>query len=364
MKIFNRKLGTLLAYLVVSTAVLTAANNNFIVTNLDSDMPGVAPITDPNLVNSWGLTFDAAGNLIVADNGTNLATSYARDGTILNFVVNVASNPSGVERNPSSSAFFLPSTSFPAEFLFATEDGTILAYNRNVDPNNAIVVVDRSSINSVYKGLAIAKSNGQYFIYATDFHNGLVNVFDASFNFVSSFTDPLIPAGFAPFNIASINNRLYVTYAKQLAPDNHDDQAGPGNGFIDIFGTDSRFIKRLVSNGALDSPWGLALAPKRFGKLGGLLLVGNFGNGVINIYDPLSGKFQGQLRNRDGVIVLPGLWAIRFDNSLNCHRRTVPTLFFASGPNCESDGLLGRIVPKVKRPNHHKGCKRHRPHCR
>src|SRR5262249_31928336 len=152
------------------------------------------------------------------------------------------------------------STIFPAEFLFATEEGTILAFNESFDPNNAIVVVDRSSFNSVYKGLAIAKSNEELFLFATDFHNGFIDVFDSSFNYITSFTDLQIPSGFAPFNVRWIHGKLYVTYAKQLAPDNHDDQAGPGNGFIDIFDTNGTFEKRLVSNGALNSPWGLAIA--------------------------------------------------------------------------------------------------------
>ncbi len=347
MKIFNGKFGAFFAFLITSAAVLTAhshGDNNFIVTNLVSDLPGVAPKTDPNLVNSWGLTFDVSGNLIVADNGTSLSTSYAEDGTILNFVVNVPSDPSGVEINPSPSSFIIPSTAFPAEFLFATENGTILAFNQNVDPNNAIVVIDRSANNSVYKGLAIAQQpTGQFFLFAADFHNGLVDIFDSSFNFVSSFTDPSIPQGFAPFNVSEIYNNLYVTYAKQLAPDNHDDQAGPGNGFIDIFNTDGTFMKRLVSRGALNSPWGLALAPKRFGKFGGFLLVGNFGNGIINAYDPISGKFRGQLQSKDGVIVIPGLWGIRFNPSQDCNNHA-PALFFASGPNCESAGLVGKIT--------------------
>lgn len=321
----------------------------YTVTNLVSDIPGIAPTTDLNLKNSWGLTFDHHGNLVVADNGTSLATSYTTQGTILPFVINVPSDPTGVERNHSESAFLFSPMNKPAKFIFSTEDGTILAFNDAVDPNNAIVVADRSAQNAVYKGLALAKVGRNHFLYATDFHNAVVDVFDSSFNYLFSFTDSTIPSGYAPFNVANISDTLYVTYAKQLAPDNHDDQAGPGNGFIDIFELDGTFRKRLVSHGALNSPWGLALAPEGFGEFEGKLLVGNFGNGIINAYDARNGKFHGQLSNDNGVIVIPGLWAIRFNRfdfpkaKANNFRAT--TLFFASGPNCEADGLVGKITP-------------------
>lgn len=355
MKIFHGKsLCALLAAFLstISFQSQLSAADHFEVTNLVSDILDFAPNTDPNLVNSWGLTFDKHGNLVVADNGTSLATSYAPDGTILSFVINAPIDPTGLESNPSDKAFLLSDGSdlHPAKYLFATEAGTILAYNKHIDPINAVVVADRSSFNAVYKGLAIAKSDHNYFLYATDFHNGQVDVFDSQFNFLFSFTDSTIPTGFAPFNIAAINGKLYVTFAKQNPPDNHDDQAGAGNGFIDIFDTEGNFIKRLVSQGELNSPWGLALAPKNFGDFGGKLLVGNFGNGIINVYGP-SGKFHGQLTDEHGgVIVLPGLWAIKFndEDSLSAkaqsHDKT-PVLYFTSGPNCESDGLVGKIRP-------------------
>jgi uncharacterized protein (TIGR03118 family) len=331
--------------LALSQGNMLSADEQFKVKNLVSNVPGIAVNTDPNLVNSWGLTFDLEGNLVVADNGTDLSTSYTVEGANVGSPITVSSAPTGVERNPSDTAFMI--SGFPAEFLFATEDGTILAFNQNVDPSNAIIVVDNSSLGSVYKGLAIAKSDGLFRLYATDFHNARVDVFDSNFNQLFSFSDSTIPPGFAPFNISTIHNKLYVTYAKQLAPDNEDDEAGPGNGFVDIFHTDGAFVKRLISRGALNSPWGLALAPKHFGDIGGKLLVGNFGNGIINVYNPKNGKFEGQLSNKDGVIVLSGLWAIRFNNKgmMEVQRNARETLFFTSGPAGETNGLVGSIVP-------------------
>jgi uncharacterized protein (TIGR03118 family) len=306
----------------------------FKVINLVSDMPGVAFNTDLNLINSWGLTFDTDGTLVVTDNGTALATMYTKAGIPISPPIELSDNPTGIERNPSPTSFMF--LGFPAELIFVTENGRILAFNENVNPSQATLVVNSSAFGSVYKGLAIAQSGGQYFLYATDFHNRRVDVFDSNFDYKFSFNDLTVPSDFAPFNIRAINDQLYVTYAKQLAPDNHDDQAGPGNGFVDVFNTDGTFVKRLISHGALNSPWGLALVPENFGELSGKLLVGNFGNGIINIYNAKNGKFEGQLGNENGVITIEGLWALRFNDNV---------LFFASGPNAEADGLVGKIIP-------------------
>lgn len=324
------------------------------VVNLVTPAPINTP--DPLLVNPWGFVFTPEYNLVVANNGTNTSTSCAPTGGALNFnpgtkapvrptlFINVLSNPTGVVINNSHNSFKFGSGSdhkHPAEYLYSTEEGTILAYNRHVDPLNAIIVFDNSAKGAVYKGLASGKVDGEHYLYATDFHNGQIDVFDSHFNYVKSFTDPTIPAGFAPFNVRDLDGKLYVTYAKQLPPDNDDDEPGLGNGFVDVFTLKGEFIKRLISNGNLNSPWGLAIAPKNFGVFSKALLVGNFGDGFINAYNLKTGEFLGQLFDNLGApIQLPGLWGLKF-SYLNPDR---PQLYFTSGPSSETDGLLGLIL--------------------
>lgn len=308
------------------------------VTKLVSNIPGNAPHLDPNLVNPWGLTFSHT-DLVVADNGTSLSTSYSSEGAVKNFLINVPSEPTGLEKNTKSGFFFQVGPNFyRAKYLYSTEEGTILAFNKNADPNNAIVVINRSGSNSVYKGLALSHDR----LFATDFFNGNVDVFDNQFNFLFSFTDPTVPAGFAPFNVQIFNGNVYVTFAKQLPPNNTDDDAALGNGFVDIFSLDGILLERLISQGELDSPWGLAIAPKEFGKFGGALLVGNFGNGVINAYDPLIGTFLGPLTDEHGTIItIDGLWSIKF-NSTKCSE----VLYFTAGTDHEDNGTVGKITVK------------------
>lgn len=299
----------------------------------------LAPHQDPRLVNAWGLHVAKDGNFFVADNGTNLITSYDAHGKIESFVVNALSSPTGLVHNDFKHHFQMPGTHHSAKLLLSTENGTILAFNRDVDPQNAIIVADRSAFGAVYKGLSIAEHHDHHFIFATDFFNSKIDVFDTNFNYISSFTDPTIPIGFAPFNIQEINDKLYVTYAMQKGPDNHDDQSGPGNGFVDVFNLDGSLFKRLISNGVLNSPWGLTLATHEFGIFSKALLVGNFGDGVINAFNADNGTFLGHLNNQNGnPIMIDGLWALKF-------RSHDGSLYFTSGPNEESDGLAGVIRP-------------------
>lgn len=345
----------------ISAAILVSStlNAHYTVTNLVSDIPGYAKHFDVNLVNPWGLVFDK-GNLFVADNGTSLSTSYHPDGKVRDFVITADSDPTGMDINLSDTKFIMTSgnKSAAAKFLFATEEGTILGYSKKVDPDNALIVADRSFVNSVYKGIAL---NGNYnppLIYAADFFGGKVDVFDTDFNYVRSFTDPNVPAGFAPFNVALINGYVYVTFAKQLLPDNTDDQAGPGNGFVDVFSQQGTFVKRLISQGALNSPWGLALAPDNFGDFSGALLVGNFGDGLINAYDINSGNFLGTLRDTNNLpIIIDGLWSIKFAPPHQHHKSSSSSssssssdsrddhalLYFTAGTNDEVNGTLGVI---------------------
>jgi len=332
--------------------------------NLVSDIPGVAPLTDPDLLNAWGLaaspgTDQAPGSpLWVSDNGSDKTTLFA--GATPNsvaqvLVVNVTSGaPTGQVFNPDRAGFFVHDAaghSGSALFIFASENGAIDAWNPGVGATGSgLSTVTETPINNganaVYKGLAIAQaSDGNTYIYATNFRSGRVEVYDSNFQPAKLpgglFTDPGIPAGYAPFNIQELGGRLYVTYAKQDAA-LHDDVAGQGHGFVDVFTNDGALIRRLVSHGQLSSPWGLALAPAGFGGFGGALLVGNFGDGHINAYNPDNGTHLGQLRGPGGhPIVIDGLWGLRFGNG---NAAKTGELVFSAGPNGEADGLLGKIV--------------------
>lgn len=338
------------------TAVLVACNDDdnvlltvpttfstFTVTKLVSDAPGAgASVVDPHLVNPWGIVFNPSGILWVANNGTGTATLYAQDGTPQSLVVDIPTTGSPTGGKPTGQVFnsttgFTLTGGNPALFIFSGEDGIISAWNTGT---NALVVSDRSTSHSVYKGLAMGTSNGANFLYATDFHNGVIDMFDSNFGFVKSFTDPNIPAGFAPFGIQNIGGRLVVTYAKQLAPDNEDDEAGVGNGFVDVFNTDGTVSSRFLSNGHLNSPWAVTIAPSGFGTLAGAVLVGNFGDGLINAYEPSTGAFIDVLRDGTGTpITLDGLWSLVPGPAASSN-----VLFFSAGPNSETHGLLGTIT--------------------
>ena len=252
--------------------------------------------------------------------------------------MSVVPNPSGALFNPSNNLFLINGTN-SAQFIFSTEHGTILGFNFATDPHNAIVVADRSSFGAVYKGLATASSCccRPPLLFAPDFHNGRVDIFTSAWQYQGFFKDNSIPAGFAPFNVVNLGGKLYVSYAKQLPPANHDDDPGVGNGFIDIFNASGLLIKRLVSNGNLNSPWGMALAPATFGQFAGALLVGNFGDGFINAYDPNTGAFLGTLLDAsNNPLFIDGLWSLVFDSH--------GILYFSSGPDQETKGLVGTIT--------------------
>ena len=323
-------------------------------TNLVSDIPGVAQIADSDLVNPWGIAAGPQTPLWVADNGTDKATIYrgglSKDMGVLKVppVVDIpGGEPTGQVFNPTDG--FVVSDgmghSGPAKFLFASESGHITGWNMALPPpppstsaQNGFTSLD----GAVYKGLAIAVLNSGPRLYATDFHNNKVDVFDSSFAPVTmkgGFTDPNLPAGFAPFGIQQLRGFIVVTYAKQ-DQDAHDDVAGPGNGFVDVYTTDGTLVRRLISGGALNSPWGLVLAPGGFGPFSHALLVGNFGDGAINAYDPNDGRFLGQLQSRFGPIQIDGLWGLRFGNGVT---GTKHTLLFSAGIADEAHGLLGEI---------------------
>jgi uncharacterized protein (TIGR03118 family) len=359
-----RRIGSALSlFLVFAWGALAPhawGDDDYVQTNLVSDIAGVARNTDANLVNPWGIALGPNTAIWVADNGSGVATVYNRKGQPFPsgtpLVVTIpppAGSPAGTTAAPTGAIFndtsdFVVSESGmsgPSLFVFATEDGTISGWNPNVDVNNAILEVDNSGSGAVYKGLALLSNKSGDFLAATNFHNGTVDVFDGSFGpatLAGSFTDPNLPAGFAPFGIRNISGELFVSYAKQNA-EKHDDVAGPGNGFVDIFDTDGNLVRRFASAGTLNSPWGLVLAPKHFGRFSEDLLVGNFGDGRINAFDPHTGEFLGQLENEDeNPITISGVWALVFGNGTQAGGSR-KTLFFSAGIADEQHGLFGTI---------------------
>jgi uncharacterized protein (TIGR03118 family) len=351
--------------------------NSYLVTPLVSDLPG-AKVMDPHLKNAWGVTFSpGASPFWIADNATGLATLYDGDGTIVPVVVTIpcpttagqgsscptTAAPTGTVWNPTTSGFLVPDTTTASHFIFATEDGTISAWAggsaATIAVNNA--TVPNATNGAVYKGLAVGVNvngvnvNGSttptfVFLYATNFRAGTIDVFDAGFNQVTpgtagtidgSFTDPDIPAGFAPFGIQNINGDLFVTYALQNAA-KHDDVAGQGNGFVDVFNTNGFLLRRFASGRPLNSPWGVARASFAFGQFSGDILVGDFGDGRINVFDS-DGNFLDQLKDSNRKpLFIDGLWTLTLGGGA---KSSSDTLYFTAGPNGETDGLFGTITP-------------------
>jgi uncharacterized protein (TIGR03118 family) len=365
---------------------------------------------DPHLLNPWGLTATPTSPFWVSDNGIGVSTLYAHNTVAMTFSINprvvfiptpgnttctippavACGAPTGVVFNiaPASPPAFQISgftsgnvaTKKPATFIFATEDGTIVGWsNAGVNPpafnnsapfvgNYGIIAVDNSNnpvvgMGAVYKGLAIATdSTGKTLLYATNFRAGTVEVYDTTFTRVVSpgaFTDPRLPAGYAPFNIVPVGNRLIVTYAVQNSA-KHDDVAGQGHGVVNSFDLSGHGLQRLVSPGRtsqLNSPWGVALAPPDFLALAGALLIGNFGDGHINGYDPTTGKFIGTMHHAQlanglpgKVLAIDGLWSLRVGGANNGNNGNTTALYFTAGPNGEQDGLFGAITPAVTPP--------------
>lgn len=329
----------------------------YVATNLVSDFnastnPYSSANVDTHLVNAWGIAFNPNGFVWVANAGTSTSTLYDGNGVPQTLVVAIpdgsagTANPTGIVYNGSTDFVVSQAgVSGASPFLFVGEAGTLSGWSPGVNLNAAITVYDGAASGTVYKGLALASSGGANFLYATDFHNGRVDVFDASFSKVTAaggFTDPTLPAGYAPFGIQAIGGALYVTFARQDAAA-HDNVDGAGLGLVDVFDTTGHFVKRLVdAGGALNAPWGLALAPANFGTFSGALLVANFGDGKINAFDAGTGALLGSLTPTGGMpIAIDGLWGIAFGNGIN--GQPTNTLFFTGGPSGETHGVYGRI---------------------
>jgi uncharacterized protein (TIGR03118 family) len=332
--------------------------SSYSMSKLVSDGSVAAISTDSHLVNPWGIVMAPGAPVWVADNGSQTSTVYDGKGAVEATIVNIppglngAADPTGIVFNGSSDFVITKgAASGPAKFIFDGEGGTISGWASQVDPQNAVVMYDDGAGGAVYKGLALATdATGANRLYATDFHNGKVDVFDATFKKVTvagGFTDTTLPAGYAPFGIQALvvqnQTLLYVTYAKQQPPDNHDNADGAGLGLVDVYDTSGTLKSHLIpAGGKLDGPWGLALAPANFGTLSGMLLVGNFGDGIINAFDPVSGAFVGTIEDAmSQPIANPGLWGIAFGNG--AQNQPTTTLYFAAGIASEADGLYGRI---------------------
>jgi len=336
-KLFSLPIATLLLVGLLAAPAVAGAGKEYTVHPLVSNVAGAAPTTDANLVNAWGLTASATSPWWVADNGTDLSTLYRANGSIVPLVVQVPVHPTGA-------VFWATGSS---RFVFDTEAGQIRGWPGS--GTVTVVLADRSAVGAIYKGLALATTAMGDRFYATDFHNGRVDVFDSSFNLVTSagaFEDAGLPPGYAPFGIQTIGSRIFVTYAKQDA-DAVDEIHGQGKGFVDVYDTAGSLLNRVAEHGRLDAPWGLALAPANFGRFSGDLLVGNFGNGQINAYaETASGVFEPRGELRDGnsrPISIDGLWALQFGHGA-ANNGPTNTLFFTAGPNDESDGLFGSIT--------------------
>jgi uncharacterized protein (TIGR03118 family) len=315
-----------------------------------------AKFTDKQLLNPWGISFLPGGIFWISDNGSNMATLYDGQGHLLTpsggFSI-PGGAPTGqvsnAANNPKFGTFKIPNApgtagKSPAFFIFSGEDGFISAWQPG-DGKHAVKLVDNSAKRDVYKGIAMAGSAKGLFLYVTDFRHGDIEIYDDSFNFVKKFTDPNLPAGYAPFGIANIDGQLFVTLAKQDAH-RQDDTSGPGHGFVDIFDTDGKLIRRFASRGHLNSPWGIVRAPADFGAAGSAILIGNFGDGRINAFTG-DGQFVTSLNRANGKpIEISGLWGLIFPTSVwgGVTGADPTTLYFTGGTDHEKGGLFGSIA--------------------
>lgn len=328
----------------------------FAMTPLVSNGAVTAPVTDPNLVNPWGVAAAPGLPIWVTNNVTQTSTAYDPAGT-LQITVSLPStargpaSPTGLVFNASTD--FVVSNamaSAPAQFIMAGESGTLLAWSPDIDPANALVVHDDAAGGAVYKGLAIATNGSANLLYAADFHNGKIDVFDGQFQKIAApggFVDPQLPADYAPYGVQAITlggtPLIIVTYAQHTADNLDEEVEGPGLGVVNVFDPNGSLLRRLISPGTqVNAPWGVALAPASFGPLGDLLLIGNFGDGAINAFDPNSGAFVDTIKDASGQpIVNDGLWGIAF--AVDANNQPTPTLYFAAGIAEETAGVFGKI---------------------
>lgn len=311
----------------------------YTLTKLTSNVTGQAKHTDPLLVNAWGIAYAPSEPFWVSDEGDGWSTLYDGSGNpqSLQVVVPSASGsgsgtPTGLAYNGSQE---FQIDRWPSAFLFATFDGTIQGWS-HFDPSTTLMAVNNSSSNASYTGIGVTAHSSGNFLYAADANNNKVDIYDGTFTFVKSFTDPKVPKGFAPFNVQDINGQVYVTFAAT--------NGGPG-GYVDIYSEAGTLVKRLIHGKPLNQPWGLAMAPKNFGPLSGTLLVANDNNltSTISGFNPTTGAYVGTITNSKGKpIKIDQLWGIEFGGGSSSNGKT-NALYFAAGPSNSADGLFGVI---------------------
>jgi uncharacterized protein (TIGR03118 family) len=339
-----------------NTPVPTSIHAGFQQTNLVSDIAGNAAHTDPSLLNPWGVAFEPGQSFWIVDNNRGSAKVFDSSGNPdMPLAVDippvsggtVPSAPTGIVFNPIAQDFLVRGT--PAQLLFATEDGAISTWsttNGNF-PTNALLAVDDSASAAVYKGLAIVTPQCcREYLALANFRAGFIATYDVNFNLLAtlgSFKDSNLPVGYAPFNIQQIGAEVFVTYAVQDATGTNP-VAAPGNGIVNVFDQEGNFIRRFAANGPLNAPWGIVQASANFGRFSNDILIGNFGDGTINAFDPATGTFLGQLKDAAGkVIVNPGLWALVFRSD---GLGSPNTVYFTAGSSGEDHGLFGAISPQ------------------
>lgn len=347
-----------------STAPVTGFSDSALVSN-SVGVVTVSTIIDANLQNPWGIAFAPGQPFWIADNNSNLSTLYSGTGEIKTNAVTgstdvgitIPASAAGVPSNPTGQVYnggggFMIATGMGQEsalFIFDGEGGLISAWAADSGAT-AVTAYDDGVANganhAVYKGLALASVNGATYLYATDLHNNKVDVFDTNFSkpaaMQGKFQDPNMPAGFVPFGISAVQGQLFVTYAMQDAA-KHDEVTGAGLGYVDIYDFSGNFVSRFASAGALNAPWGIAVAPSGFGTLEGDLLIGNFGDGHINIYSSTGTSVAALSVNNGGTVAIPGLWSLVFGNG--DADKPLTTLFYTAGFADQTDGVFGTITP-------------------
>ena len=343
---------------IVAAALAAAAplhavppDDRYAVTGIVSNLATLAPHVDPNLQNGWGLTASATSPWWVVDNDTSKATVYTAAGTINSLVVGVDGGPTGTVFGGIAGQFQVATatspTLGPASFIFASQDGKIRAWRSGA---SALVTADRSGFGSSYFGLTLAGTGSAARLYAADFKSRHVDVFDGTWTLVTApgaFTEPHLPSDYGPFGIQAIGNRIFVAFAEQETPGG-DEVHAPGAGIVDAFDLNGQFLSRVASHGGMNAPWGLAMAPATgFGPFSGDLLIGNFGDGVIQAFRERpdgSWDHEGVIRDTHRLKVsIDGLWALQFGHG-GANNGPASTLFFTAGPNDETNGLFGSIT--------------------
>jgi uncharacterized protein (TIGR03118 family) len=357
-----KRIGLLVPFFVAVCSLQAA--NTYLVHNLVSDLPGIADHQDKNLVNPWGNGFSGSSPFWVGNNGTGTSTLYDGTGTAVSLIVTIPGPGGTAGKGKVTGVISNGTTVFnvggangkPASFLFCGEDGIISGWNPAVDATNAKVMVDNSGSGAVYKGCAMGGTSTAPMLYAANFNSGKIDVWDGGLNAVmnaNAFVNPAAPSGFAPFNIQNVGGTLYVMYAKQDSG-KMGDVRGVGNGYVTTFDMAGNLMSSLISQGSLNSPWGVAIAPASFGDFANMLLIGNFGDGTIHAFDPATGTLKGTLNDVKGAtIAIQGLWSLNFGNG--GRGGDTATLYFTAGIGgngdpVESHGLFGSIqaAPSIR----------------